>query len=157
MWVLSESHPEAWRCVHGARWRLLESYALARQEGLASPVGLVADLRHPRAVHVLRQLTLSPAAAKTDPVYAGCVERGALCSALMPIAPKLGELLFSRGDEAGSWTALVLQDEEVVLSATWQELISGSAPKARGIAKSKARREKCAEGVSARAMTPSEV
>ena len=109
---------------------MLESYALARQEGLASPVGLVAELRHPRAAHVLRQLTLSPLASHADPVYVGCVERGALCSALMPIAPKLGELLFSRGDEAGAWTALVLQDEEVVLSATWQELISGSVPKA---------------------------
>jgi len=116
--------------VHGARWRLLESYALARQEGLASPVGLVADLRHPRAVQVLRQLTLSPSITGSDPIYAGCVERGALCSALMSIAPKLAELLFSRGDEAGAWTALVLQDEEAVLSASWQELISGNAPRA---------------------------
>ena len=116
--------------MHGARWRLLESYALARQEGLASPVGLVADLRHPRAVQVLRQLTLSPSITGSDPIYAGCVERGALCSALMSIAPKLAELLFSRGDEAGAWTALVLQDEEAVLSASWQELISGNAPRA---------------------------
>ena len=116
--------------MHGARWRLLESYALARQEGLASPVGLVADLRHPRAVQVLRQLMLSPSTTSVDPLYAGCVERGALCSALMSIAPKLAELLFSRGDEAGSWTALVLLDEEVVLSASWQELISGSTARA---------------------------
>jgi hypothetical protein len=130
MCVLSESHPEAWRCVHGARWRLLESYALARQEGLASPVGLVADLRHPRAVQVLRQLMLSPAGPGAEPLYAGCVERGALCSALMPIAPQLVEFLFSRGDEPGAWTALVLQDDEVVLSATWQELISGAGAKA---------------------------
>ena len=128
MTVLSESHPEAWRCVHGARWRLLESYALARQEGLASPVGLVADVRHPRAAQLLRQLLLAPSPGK-DPVYAGCVERGALCSALMAIAPKLAEFLFSRADEPGCWTALVLQDEEVVLSATWQELISGAGAK----------------------------
>jgi hypothetical protein len=126
MRVLSESHPEAWRCVHGARWRLLESYALARQEGLASPVGLVADLRYPRAVQVLRQLMLAPDTTGNEPLYAGCVERGALCAALMSIAPKLAELLFARGDEAGCWTALVLQDEEAVLSATWQELISGN-------------------------------
>ena len=129
MSVLSESHPEAWRCAHGARWRLLESYALARQEGLASPVGLVADVRHARAVHVLRQLMLSPGNSPTtkgDPLYVGCVERGALCSALMPIAPQLVEFLFSRADEPGGWTALILQDEEVVLSATWQELISGN-------------------------------
>jgi len=138
--VLSESHPEAWRCVHGARWRLLESYALARQEGLASPVGLVADLRHPRAVQVLRQLTLSPGASKTDPVYAGCVERGALCSALMPVAPKLAEFLFSRADEPGTWTALVLQDDEVVLNATWQELISGAGAKASAGQRSERRR-----------------
>ncbi len=117
--------------MHGARWRLLESYALARQEGLASPVGLVADVRHARAVQVLRQLMLSPSTTSINPVYAGCVERGALCSALMPIAPKLAELLFSRGDEAGSWTALVLQEEEVVLSASWQELISGSSARAQ--------------------------
>jgi hypothetical protein len=128
MAVLSESHPEAWRCVHGARWRLLESYALARQEGLASPVGLVADVRHPRAAQLLRQLLLAPTGGK-DPVYAGCVERGALCSALVSIAPKLAEFLFSRADEPGSWTALVLQDEEVVLSASWQELISGAGAK----------------------------
>lgn len=116
--------------MHGARWRLLESYALARQEGLASPVGLVADLRHPRAVQVLRQLMLAPSTTGSDPTYAGCVERGALCSALMSIAPRLAEELFSRGDEAGSWTALVLQDDEAVLSASWQELISGNAPRA---------------------------
>jgi len=140
MWVNSESHPEAWRCVHGARWRLLESYALARQEGLASPVGLVADLRHARAVQVLRQLMLSPSTTSVDPLYAGCVERGALCSALMSIAPKLGELLFSRGDEAGSWTALVLQHEEVVLSATWQELISGAAGRASAAQRTERRR-----------------
>jgi hypothetical protein len=130
MRVLSESHPEAWRSAHGARWRLLESYALARQEGLASPVGLVADLRHPRALQVLRQLMLSPGDnppnSKGDPLYVGCVERGALCSALMPIAPQLVEFLFSRADEPGGWTALILLDEEVVLSATWQELISGN-------------------------------
>jgi len=109
---------------------LLESYALARQEGHASPVGLVADLRHPRAVQVLRQLMLAPSTSAADPIYAGCVERGALCSALMHVAPKLAESLFARGDEAGSWTALVLQDEEAVLSATWQELIAGSTPRA---------------------------
>ena len=127
--MLSESHPEAWRCAHGARWRLLESYALARQEGLASPVGLVADLRHPRALQVLRQLLLGPNTPNPDPLYVGCVERGALCSALMPIAPQIVEFLFSRADEPGTWTALVLQDEEVVLSATWQELISGAGAK----------------------------
>jgi hypothetical protein len=129
MSVLSESHPEAWRCAYNARWRLLESYALARQEGLASPVGLVADVRHPRALQVLRQLLLAPGNtpnAKGDPLHVGCVERGALCSALMPITPQLGEFLFSRADEPGGFTALVLQDEEVVLSASWQELISGN-------------------------------
>ena len=126
MTVSPESHPEAWRCVHGVRWRLLESYALARQEGLASPIGLVADMRHPRAAQVLRQLLLSPGAA-VDDVYAGCVERGALCTALVGNAPKLAEDLFSRADEPGCWTALVLQNEEVVLSATWQELISGAS------------------------------
>ncbi len=125
MAVLSESHPEAWRCVYGVRWRLLESYALARQEGLASPIGLVADARHARAAQLLRQLLL--AHGGTDPIYAGCVERGALCSALMPIAPKLAEFLFSRADEPGAWTALVLQDEEVVLSASWQELMTGAS------------------------------
>lgn len=138
--MLAESHPEAWRCVHGARWRLLESYALARQEGLASPIGLVADLRHPRAVQVLRQLMLSPSTSKGDPTYAGCLERGALCSALMSIAPKLAEQLFACGDEPGSWTALVLQDEEAVLSATWQELISGNAPRASASQRSERRR-----------------
>ena len=116
--------------MHAARWRLLESYALARQEGLASPIGLVADLRHARAVQVLRQLMLSPSTTGGAPVYAGCVERGALCSALMSIAPRLAEQLFACGDEAGAWTALVLQDEEVVLSATWQELISGNPARA---------------------------
>ena len=125
----SDSHPKAWRCVHSARWRLLESYALARQEGLASPVGLVADLGCPRAVQILRQLLLAPGSGKVDPVYAGCVERGALCSALVQITPQLVEYLFSRADEPGSWTALVLQDEEVVLSGSWQELISSTAGK----------------------------
>jgi hypothetical protein len=129
MTVPSESHPEAWRCVHGVRWRLLESYALARQEGLASPIGLVADMRHPRAAQVLRQLLLSPGAA-LDHVYAGCVERGALCTALVGSSPQLAEEVFSRADEPGSWTALVLGAEELVLSATWQELISGESARA---------------------------
>jgi hypothetical protein len=129
MAVSSESDPEAWRCVHGVRWRLLESYALARQEGLASPIGLVADMRHPRAAQLLRQLLLSPGSA-ADNVYAGCVERGALCTALVGSSPQLAEQLFSRADEPGSWTALVLQGEEVVLSATWQELIAGAAARA---------------------------
>ncbi len=139
MVVSSESQPEAWRCVHGVRWRLLESYALARQEGLASPIGLVADLRHPRAAQVLRQLLLSPGAA-IDDVYAGCVERGALCTALVGNAPKLAEELFSRADEPGSWTALVLQGEEAVLSATWQELISGAIQRASVRQRSERRR-----------------
>lgn len=130
MRVSSESHPEAWRCVHGVRWRLLESYALARQEGLASPIGLVADVRHARAAQLLRQLLLSQAHGPTNGVYAGCVERGALCTALVATSPKLAEQLFARADEPGSWTALVLQDEEVVLSASWQELISGVSARA---------------------------
>ena len=112
--------------MHGVRWRLLESYALARQEGLASPIGLVADMRHPRAAQLLRQLLLSPGTA-LDNVYAGCVERGALCTALVGSSPQLAEELFSRADEPGSWTALVLQGDAVVLSATWQELISGAS------------------------------
>ena len=73
---------------------------------------------------------LSPASPKADPQYVGCLERSALCSALVSIAPKLVEFLFSRAEEPGAWTALVLQDEEVVLSATWQELISGAGAKA---------------------------
>jgi hypothetical protein len=128
MAVSSESHSQAWRCAHSVRWRLLESYALARQEGLASPIGLIADLRHPRAAQVLRQLLLSPSAT-ADQLYAGCVERGALCTALVGSAPALAEELFAHGDEPGTWTALVLQDEEVVLSGTWQELISGVSAK----------------------------
>jgi hypothetical protein len=129
MAVSSELHPEAWRCVHGVRWRLLESYALARQEGLASPVGLVADARHARAAQLLGQLLLAPVSAR-EPVYAGCVERGALCAALVGSSPKLAEQLFSWADEPGSWIALVLQDREVVLSASWQELISGAGSRA---------------------------
>ena len=129
MAVSSESHSAAWSCVHGVRWRLLESYALARQEGLASPIGLVADLRKPRAAQVLRQLLLLPN-ANADQVYAGCVERGALCTALVGSSPKLAEELFACADEPGTWTALVLLDEELVLSASWQELISGASAKA---------------------------
>lgn len=140
MRVSSESHPEAWRCVHGVRWRLLESYALARQEGLASPIGLVADVRHPRAAQLLRQLLLLHAQSPADHVYAGCVERGALCTALVSSAPKLAEQLFARTDEPGSWTALVLQDAEVVLSATWQELISGVSARASAGQRSERRR-----------------
>jgi hypothetical protein len=126
MVVPTESQSEAWRCVHGVRWRLLESYALARQEGLASPIGLVADMQHPRAAQLLRQLLLSPDAA-VEHLYAGCVERGTLCTALVGSSPKLAEELFSRADEPGCWTALVLRAEEVVLSASWQELISGAS------------------------------
>jgi len=129
MTVLSEQHPEAWRCVYGVRWRLLESYALARQEGLASPIGLVVDMRQARAVQLFRQLMLNPGSA-VDSVQVSCVERGALCGALASSQTALAQELFARGDEPGTWTALVLSAEEVVLSATWQELISGAAPRA---------------------------
>ena len=129
MTVLSESHPEAWRCVHGARWRLLESYALARHEGLARPIGLVVDTRAPRAVQLFRQLMLNPGSV-VDSLQVSCVERGALCSALASSNTALAQDLFARGDEPGTWTALVLGTEELVLSATWQELISGAAPRA---------------------------
>lgn len=126
MCVSSELHPDAWRCAHGVRWRLLESYALARQEGLASPIGIIADLRHARAAQILRPLLMSQTAAPANTLYVGCAERGALCGALVGSSPKLAERIFACGDEPGSWTALVLQDEEVVLSGTWQELISGN-------------------------------
>ena len=79
-----------------------------------------------RKTVLLTRIHSNPPTSKHDPLYVGCVERGALCSALMPIAPQLAEFLFSRADEPGGWTALILQDEEVVLSATWQELISGT-------------------------------
>jgi hypothetical protein len=135
-----ESQLEAWRCVHAVRWRLLESYALARQEGLASPIGLVADLRQARAGQVLRQLLLSPGAV-ADSVYAGCVERGSLCAALVGNSPKLAEDLFAQGDEPGSWTALVVQHEDIVLSASWQELIAGvSARPGASLARKERRR-----------------
>jgi hypothetical protein len=85
-------------------------------------------MRNPRAAQLLRQLLLSPGSA-ADSVYASCVERGALCTALVGSSPQLAEQLFSRADEPGAWTALVLLDEDVVLSATWQELISGANAK----------------------------
>jgi hypothetical protein len=126
MVVFFDARSEAWRSVHSVRWRLLESYALARQERLASPIGLVADMSRPRATHWLRRLLLASAPASDTDIFAGCVERGALCTALVASLPKLAEQLFACGDEPGLWTALVLSDEEVVLRGSWQELISGS-------------------------------
>ena len=41
--MLEGSQLEALSCLKDVRWPLLESYALARQEGLVDPVGLVID------------------------------------------------------------------------------------------------------------------
>jgi hypothetical protein len=53
--------------------------------------------------------------------------RAELCSALHHAAPELTVLLRDGSDEPGHFTVVVLTEQGLVVTGTWQELISGES------------------------------
>lgn len=118
------------QCVVRVRWPLLESYALARQEGLTDPVGLVVDLGCAYAREVTAHTLLAlPQALDSIGLRVTCLERGILNQVLQTAAPQLVSLLGAALDEPGRWTAVVLGERGWVVSGSWQDLITARAPK----------------------------
>jgi len=130
---------EALRSVVEVRWRLLESYALARQEGLVEPVGLVIDRSHAfgreLAEHVLVDAHWSNDLGKS----VSCLERSSLAGILAAAAPDVATTLRSVRDEPGRWAAVLLAERGLVLTGTWQELMTAAAEPARRVDRSRAR------------------
>lgn len=127
---MSPSSPlGALRFIVDLRWQLLESFALARQEGLADPVGLVVDtsfaVGRAAAERLLLTGTLPAGGAGRR---ATCLPRAVLCGALRSVAPELVPELREGPDEPGHFTAVVLSEQALVVSATWQDLITGEIP-----------------------------
>lgn len=126
----SESQFEALSCLKDVRWPLLESYALARQEGLVDPVGLVIDATFPYAQAIAQSLLLAKDAAASKRRTATCMERAVLCGLFATPAPDVAQALRAGIDEPGRWTAVILAQSGWVLTGNWQELFTLDVPKA---------------------------
>ena len=127
---------DAFRSLIDVRWRLLETYALARQEGLNEPIGLVADTACPYARQVVQQLLLAPEVSPFGSKFVTCMERAMLISAFKGVSPEISNALETCTDQPGCWVAVLLQDRGLVLWGTWQELItSPTAPARKSLAR----------------------
>ncbi len=124
------SELEALRCLVGVRWALLESYALARQEALVEPVGVVLEPAHAYAAELATRLflgrDLEPGAQRS----VTCMERAALCSCLSAAAPDVVNALHAEADEPGRFCVVVLAQAGWVVTGTWQELFTLEAGEA---------------------------
>lgn len=107
------------------RWPLLESYALARQEGLAEPTGLVIDVSKLYGRRLSEALFADAHLPAHGSLRVSCVERSVLVGQLRGPAPEVAEALRSYSDEPGHYTAVVLAERGSVITGTWQELIAG--------------------------------
>lgn len=115
-------------CVVRVRWPLLESYALARQEGLADPVGLVVDLGCEYARRITEGTLLAlPQGLNSIGMRVTCLERTLIEEVLRAAAPRLVAALKAVHDEPGRWRAVVLGERGWVVSGSWQDLISAPA------------------------------
>lgn len=112
---------EAMRAIVAVRWPLLESYALARQEGLAEPVGLVIERRFAYAEELSAQILFGTATSGERST--SCMERAVLVRHLSGVAPELATLLRNSRDEPGRWLAVLLAERGWLLAGTWQELM----------------------------------
>lgn len=122
--MLPEAQQEALRCLREARWRLLESFALARQEGLVDPVGLVIEPGFPYGRGLAQRLLLiADSGARPRPTVT-CMERAALVSVLAAPAPDIATALRGYQDEPGRWSAVILARAGSVLTGSWQELFT---------------------------------
>jgi hypothetical protein len=126
---MSSSSPlEALRCIVDVRWQLLESFALARQEGLTDPVGLVIDPGFPYGSAAAQSLLLLGGALSGMGRRATCLPRAVLCGALHGPAAELVPALRDGSDEPGYFTIIVLAESGLLVSGTWQDLITGEVP-----------------------------
>lgn len=125
----SESQLEALGCLKDVRWPLLESYALARQEGLVEPVGLVIDPTFAYAQTLAQSLLVAKDASSSTRPTATCMERAVLCGLFTTPAPDVAQALRGGKDEPGRWTAVILARRGWVLTGTWQELFTLELPK----------------------------
>jgi hypothetical protein len=130
--AMGSSPLETLSFIVDVRWPLLESFALARQEGLAEPVGVVVDTSFPYGRSMGEKLLLFSQATPGNTRRATCIERASLTAALREAAPDLVAALRSFRDEPGRFTALVLADRGLIVTGTWQELITGEVPRQGG-------------------------
>jgi hypothetical protein len=128
--MLEGSQLEALSCLKDVRWPLLESYALARQEGLVDPVGLVIDATFPYAQTLSQSLLVVKDAGASTRRTTTCMERAVLCGVFATPAPDVAQALHRAKDEPGRWTAVILAQNGWVLTGTWQELFTLEVPKA---------------------------
>jgi hypothetical protein len=126
----SESQLEALGCLKDVRWPLLESYALARQEGLVEPVGLVIDASFPYAQALAQSLLVAKDSGSSNRRTTTCMERAVLCGLFATPAPEVAQALRGGKDEPGRWTAVIVARSGWVLTGTWQELFTLELPKA---------------------------
>ncbi|HVJ16017.1 MAG TPA: hypothetical protein VM686_11315 [Polyangiaceae bacterium] len=124
----SSSSLEALRCIVDVRWRLLESFALARQERMTDPVGLVVDAGFPYGRAAAESLLFVGAPIAGAGRRATCLPRAVLCGALHGPAAELAPALRDGSDEPGHFTVVVLAEEGLVVTGTWQDLITGDVP-----------------------------
>jgi hypothetical protein len=129
---------EAMRAIVSVRWPLLESYALARQDGLAEPVGFVIDRSYSFAKELASQLLVGHIVESASPSVT-CMERGALAGMLTVAAPDLAKLLRGAADQPGRWVALLLAQQGWLLTGTWQELMMAEERSAAEPGRSRAR------------------
>ncbi len=125
--MLSSDHGAAEEAVIKVRWPLLESYALARQEGLAEPTGLVIDVSEAYGRRLAEALFADARLPAHGAQRVSCVERALLVSQLRGPAPEVAEALRTYADEPGHFTAVVLAERGSVVTGTWQELIAASS------------------------------
>jgi hypothetical protein len=126
----SESQLDALSCLKDVRWTLLESYALARQEGLVDPVGLVIDPKFAYAQTLAQSLLLVKDSGAATRRTITCMERAVLCGLFATPAPGVAQALRAAKDEPGRWSAVILAQSGWVLTGSWQELFTLEVPKA---------------------------
>lgn len=130
---------EAMRAIVAVRWPLLESYALARQDGFAEPVGLVIDRSFAFARQLAPQLLVGQSSEPTCIRTVTCMERAVLVRVLSAAAPDLAALLRVSADEPGQWVSVLLAERGWLLTGTWQELMMAQDARATGAGRSRAR------------------
>jgi hypothetical protein len=123
----SSDHGAALQAVIKVRWPLLESYALARQEGLAEPTGLVLDVSELYGRRLAEALFADARLPAHGSLRVSCVERTTLVGQLRVPAPDVAEALRAYSDEPGHFTAVVLAQAGSVVTGSWQELIAASS------------------------------
>src|SRR5262245_61227713 len=124
---------EAMDAIVTVRWPLLECYALARQDGLVEPVGLVIDRAFVYGRELAPCLLVPGGVTPTPTCSVTCMERATLANMLAHAVPEIAALLRSTKDEPGRWNAVLLAQQGFLLSGTWQELMEAtvSSPESR--------------------------